>query len=99
MAMFMHVNDGLGLIPSWQFSMDPAINYKINPHVQFPDGIYQTTPQPLYPYYQGPELSGLRDDSTSMFDSWAWNNKKWLILGGVALFGLALVGGASAILK
>lgn len=46
---------GLGLIPAWQFSMDPQINYKINPFVTYPDGVYQTTPQPLYPYYQGPE--------------------------------------------
>lgn len=49
----------LGLIPSWQMSMDPAVNYKINPFVQYPPGVYQTTPQPLYPYYQGPELNGL----------------------------------------
>jgi len=46
----------LGLIPDWQFSTDPAINPKINPHVQYPAGMYQTTPQPVTPYYQGPNL-------------------------------------------
>lgn len=51
----MTTHMGLGLIPAWQFSMDPAVNYKINPNVVYPDGVYQTTPQPLYPYYQGPE--------------------------------------------
>lgn len=50
---------GLGLMPSWQYSEDPTVNPKINPHVIYPDGMYQTTPQPAYPYYQGPELSGL----------------------------------------
>lgn len=50
---------GLGLIPSWQFDMTAA-NPKINPFVQYPAGMYQTTPQPAYPYYQGPEgISGL----------------------------------------
>lgn len=92
MMLMSFGNAGLGIIPSWQFSMDPSVNYKINPNVQYPDGVYQTTPQPLYPYYQGPELSG-------MFDSWTWQNKKWLILGGAALLGLAVVGGVSAILK
>lgn len=48
----------LGLIPAWQFSQDPAINPKINPTVKYPAGVYQTTPQPLYPYYQGPNLNG-----------------------------------------
>jgi hypothetical protein len=57
--MLMKFNGGLGMIPSWQFSMDPNVNPKINPHVTYPDGIYQTTPQPIGPYYQGPELSGI----------------------------------------
>ena len=47
----------LGIFPSWQYSADPAINPKINPHVQYPDGVYQTTVQPLGPYYGG-DLSG-----------------------------------------
>lgn len=59
----------LGLIPAWQFSMDPAVNYKINPNVTYPDGVYQTTPQPLYPYYQGPELSGLGSIVKAVKDS------------------------------
>lgn len=46
-------NIGLGIIPAWQFSMDPSVNPKINPAVKFPAGVYQTTVQPLGPYYQG----------------------------------------------
>jgi len=42
---------GLGMIPSWQFSMDPSVNPKINPNVTFPEGVYQTTPQPLGPWF------------------------------------------------
>jgi hypothetical protein len=43
---------GLGLIPAWQFSQDPNINPKINPNVHYPAGVYQTTVQPIGPYYQ-----------------------------------------------
>lgn len=44
---------GLGLIPAYQFSSDPAVNFtKINPNVQYPPGVYQTTVQPIGPYYQ-----------------------------------------------
>lgn len=51
---------GLGMIPSWQFSNDPAINPKINPHVVYPSGMYQTTVQPVGPYFSGMNgLSGL----------------------------------------
>jgi hypothetical protein len=34
-----------------------------------------------------------------VFDSWAWDNRKWLVLGGVALLGLAALGGVTAILR
>lgn len=88
---------GLGLIPDWQFSMDPTVNPKINPFVKYPSGVFQTTPQPLYPYYQGPELQGLGIDNP--FDSFWWKNRKPIVIGTLALLGLAIVGGASAILK
>lgn len=50
---------GLGMIPSWQFSTDPSVNPKINPFVTFPDGVYQTTPQPFGPWMNAGGLSGL----------------------------------------
>ncbi len=34
-----------------------------------------------------------------IFDSWAWDNRKWLVIGGAALLGLAALGGVSAILR
>ncbi len=55
----------LGMIPSWQFSADPGVNIKLNPHVQFPPGWTQGTVQPVGPNYAAPArvaqptLSGL----------------------------------------
>lgn len=34
-----------------------------------------------------------------MFDSWAWRNRKWLILGGVGLLGLGVLSGVGALLR
>lgn len=48
----------LGIFPSWQYSADPAVNPKINPNVQYPPGMYQTTVQPVAPYWGGP-VNGL----------------------------------------
>ena len=50
----------LGMIPAWQFSTDPAVNFtKINPHVTYPDGVYQTTIQPLGPWFNVPPPAGM----------------------------------------
>lgn len=54
----MFASSGLGIYPDWQYSGDPAVNPKINPNVKYPDGVYQTTPQPLGPYYGG-DTTGL----------------------------------------
>ena len=80
----MLARQGLGLIPQWQFSADPTINPKINPHVVFPPGVTQTTVQPIGAFYQpqSPNLGGL-------FDSWAWTHRKGLFLGGLGLLGVA----------
>jgi len=45
-------------VADWQFSSDPNINLKLNPHLVYPNGVYQTTPQPIGPYYQGSEGKG-----------------------------------------
>lgn len=37
----------LGIIPQWQFSQDPAVNYNLNPHMAFPVGMNQLTVQPI----------------------------------------------------
>lgn len=139
------------MVPSWQFSMDPAFNPKINPHVKYPEGWSQMTIQPQGPYMTRPTASGMGsifeyspgsippktsnmrfgargccdggtapDDCCnagrarsyiaptrslmgpglgSMFDSWAWNNRKWIVLGGIGLLGAAALLGAGALLK
>lgn len=97
----------LGLIPSWQFSMDPAVNPQVV-DLTFPDGVYQTTVQPIGPYYGG--LSGLREaqevDLTieqwaafhnEMRRSWWWRNRRKVMLGvGTALV-LGTIGGLNTI--
>jgi hypothetical protein len=51
--------NGLGLIPSWQFSQDPVQNPNLTPYMQMPPGMYQTTLQPVGPYMTG--MGGLGD--------------------------------------
>lgn len=87
----------LGLIPSWQFDQNPNTNPLLNPHMQYPEGMYQTTMQPTGPYYSGPMLSGLGIDNP--FDTWWWKNRKWIVLGTVGALAIGLVGGLAAILK
>lgn len=113
--MSTHVT--LGLIPDWQFSLDPAVNPKINPFVKYPDGVYQTTPQSWGPYYgdvvsvplnqpaggvAGPRVTLLGGGGlgiTNPFDSWWWQNRKWVALGGVSVVGAGLAAALVAILK
>lgn len=83
---------GLGMIPSWIFSGDPGINISLNPDVKFPSGWDQKTVQPYDGCQTHPDLAGV-------FDSWAWTNRKWLVIGGVGLIGAALLAGAGALLR
>mgnify|MGYP001207928555 CR=1 FL=1 len=46
------MRSNLGLIPSWQFSMDAKTNPALSPFVTYPEGMFQTTTQPVGPYYQ-----------------------------------------------
>ena len=40
----------LGIIPSWQFSDDPAVNpVTWNPHLKIPEGMSQSSIQPFHP--------------------------------------------------
>jgi len=80
----------LGLIPSWQFSTDPAVNPKINPHVTFPPGVYQTTPQPFLPYYQGPESAAEPNQLGRLGARYIYDRRRrrWMALAGLGLVGL-----------
>lgn len=77
---------GLGIYPSWQYSMDPKVNPKLNPFVKFPVGMTQQTVQPLGPYYQGPEgqLAGFGDVTDTVST-----------IGSVIILALAVVGGVT----
>lgn len=37
--------------------------------------------------------------ATTLFDSWAWRNRKWLVLGGLGLLGLSALSAAGALLR
>lgn len=73
---------GLGFIPAWQFSEDPANNPNLTPFMKMPPGMYQTTRQPVGPYMtgmNGAALGGIGDVITN--------------LGTIFVVGLAAFGG------
>jgi hypothetical protein len=84
----------LGLIPEWQFNQNPAQNPLLT-SMQFPQGMYQSTVQPIGPYAGG--MNGLGIDNP--FDSWWWQNRKWIALGTVTALAIGLFGGLTALLK
>jgi len=104
MMIAQPVGTQLGLIPAWLFSSDPKINPAINPHLNIPaDWPHgQRTVQPLN-YFSAPAsgdpLAGLGitiahwakpSAGVAGIDyGWVWDNKKWLVLGGAGLVGLA----------
>ena len=98
----------LGFIPSWQFSQDAKTNPALNPFVTYPEGVFQTTAQPIGPYFSS-NMSGHRialsgttpivDQTNAMFESWWWKNRKPLVIGGIALVGLSVAAGLAAILR
>jgi hypothetical protein len=99
---------GLGLIPDWQFSPDPAINIAINPHVKIPSDwpMGQRTVQPIGLQGLGITMASWQQPradlgavNIGLFDGWAWRNRKWLVLGGVGLLGLAALSGVGALLR
>jgi hypothetical protein len=96
------LGDNLGLIPSWQFQQGPS-NPLLNMGVKFPEGMHQSTVQPMGAYYSGPMLSGLGfeplDTVNAVFDSWWWRNRKWVVLGAVGALAIGIFGGITAILK
>lgn len=97
---------GLGLIPSWQWQETNPPNIGLNPHLTYPDGHAQADAQPYATsrFWNGADggtyvapvnFKGLRGSGLGLFDffdSWAWNNRKFLVLGGGAL---AVLGVAS----
>ena len=85
------------MIPSWQFSADPGVNIKLNDHVQFPPGWNQRTVQPVGPAYVSARVA--KPQLAGVFDSWAFQNRKWIILGGIGLIAAAGLGLTAAVLK
>lgn len=90
----------LALIPSWQFSGDPAVNININPHLQMPAGMTQTTVQPIAGSIVAsgdaqlgtpmarylPKAVGV--PGLGFFNTVWWQQRKWLALGLVGLLGV-----------
>ena len=94
----------LGLIPSWQFDMNPANNPQVV-DMQFPDGMYQTTVQPVGPYFdsgaglQGAALGDPIDALNQVFGSWWWQNRRLIVVGGLAALALGVFGGVAALAR
>ncbi len=118
----------LGIIPQWQFSQDPAVNYNLNPVMTFPPGMNQLTVQPInnvvpsgdrdlqgLPLFRRTSRNGVRGLGITManwmkpaaagagisglFDSWAWTNRKWLVMGGLGLLGIGAALVATKVLR
>lgn len=93
----------LALIPSWQFSQDPVVNINLNPALTFPPGVNQLSVQPFNNVVtsgdanlQGfgtPMASWLKPavgvPGLGFFDTVWWQQRKWIVLGGLGIVGLA----------
>jgi hypothetical protein len=84
----------LGLIPSWQFSQDPAVNFNLNPKLSFPAGMTQQTSQPVAGALVSSNGAGL-----GIFDTVWWQQRKWLAGGLAALFGIGAIAFAAKFLR
>jgi len=102
----------LGYIPSWQFSQNAETNPRLNPHLKFPPGVYQTTVQPVGPYYASNmsghfmTLGGTKtlaaepvEQINAIYDSFWWRHRKVIIVGSLAAITLGVIGGVAALLK
>jgi hypothetical protein len=105
-----HLN--LGLIPSWQFSQNAETNPRLTPFVKYPEGVYQTTTQPVGPYYASNmsghfmTLGGAKtlaaepvEQINTVFDSFWWRHRKVIVVGGLTALALGVIGGVAALLK
>lgn len=103
----------LGIIPSWQFSQNPAINSNINSHLMFPVGMNQLTVQPINNVVpsgdsnlQGLGITmaqyatpGVGVKGLAIFESTWWKNRKWLAFGALGLLGLGAAAIATKVLR
>src|SRR5262245_35534180 len=117
---------GLGIVPDWQLSTDPAVNILINPHVKIPADwpAGQRTIQPIGAIGANAcgdplaatngltQVNGLGITMASwqqrradlgapfdLFDSWAWRNRKPIVIVGLGLVGLAALSALGSLLR
>lgn len=103
----------LGLVPQWQFSQNPAVNRNINPHLMFPVGMNQLTVQPINNLtpsgdanLQGLGITmaqyttkGVGVKGLGIFDTWWWNNRKWLAFGTLGVLAIGAAAVATKVLR
>ena len=103
----------LGLIPQWQFSQDPRVNFNLNPHLTFPVGMNQLTVQPINNVVPSGDTNlqglgitmaqytkpGVGVKGLGIFSTWWWNNRKWIAFGALGVLGLAIAGVATKVLR
>ncbi len=89
--------------------------YLVNSHLQFTQSVpNQLTVQPVGPYVtsgdanlQGLGVTMVHDlplaaagaGISGVFDSWWWQNRRWLAVGAISLLGLGAIGIATKVLK
>lgn len=98
--------NNLGLVPAWQFSPDPSVNPLLNRYANIPAGWHsQSNPAqvagiPTAGMVVTPIAPGaINNLGLYPFDSWWWTNRKKLVVGGLAILGLAGVALFTSVLK
>ncbi len=103
----------LGLIPQWQFSQNPAVNWNLNPNMAFPVGMNQLTVQPINNVVasgdsnlQGLGITmaewaqpGVGVKGLAIFESGWWQNRKWIVLGVLGVLGIGAAAVATKVLR
>lgn len=107
-TLFGRSQNGLGLIPAWQFSPDPRVNSNLNPNVvTFPPDASPTPGSIGFPMRAGAQLIPMQAASAAMaaqlglpiVDSWWWKNRKTLLVGTGVVIVAAVAATLSAVLR
>jgi hypothetical protein len=89
MSQQLGMPTGLGIVPQWLFSPDPAVNIRINPFVKMPaewtHGQRTVQPIGLVPA----KTTGV--EGLGFFDTWWWTNRKTIALGTIGVLGIGLL--------
>lgn len=96
----------LGLVPAWQFSPNPDVNPLLNRFASIPAGWQsQSSPAqvagiPTAGMTVTPVAPGaINNLGLPVFDSFFWQHRKKIVVGGLAVLGLAGLAIVTAVLR